>query len=87
MKVSNTICDMLTVKAMTAQGASVTDISVALNPKKPVHEFRVGLYQQSLRQTSEKRLRAALDLCVDADRALKLSPQGYTALEQLICKF
>ena len=86
-EVSNTICDMLTVKAMTTQGATVADISVALNPKKPVHEFRVGLYQQSLRQTSEKRLRAALELCVEADRALKLSPQGYTALEQLICKF
>ena len=86
-EVAGTICDMLAVQAMTAQGATVSEISVALNPKKPVHDFRVGLYQQSLRQTSEKRLRAALELCVEADRALKLSPQGYTALEQFICKF
>ena len=86
-EVAGTICDMLTVQIMTAQGAPVSEISVALNPKKPVHEFRVGLYQQSVRQTSEKRLRTALELCLEADRALKLSPQGYTALEQLICKF
>lgn len=86
-EVSSTICDMLAIQAMTAQGATVADISTALNPKKPVHEFRIKLYQQNLRQISEKRLANALEFCVEADRALKLSPQGYTALEQLICKF
>ena len=30
-------------------------------------------------------LRNALDACTVADRTLKLSPQGYTALERLIC--
>ncbi|MBO5295538.1 MAG: hypothetical protein J6B71_09900, partial [Clostridia bacterium] len=50
-----------------------------------LHEFKVSLYQKSLRNTSEKRLRRALDACTDADNSLKRSPKGYTALEKLIC--
>ena len=74
-----------TIRAMTAEGAPTGEICAAFKPAW--HEYRVGLYQKSLRQISEKRLRNAMELCLEADRALKLSPQGYTALEQLICKF
>ena len=79
--VSRVICDMLGVRAMTAEGNPAAEIASALG----LHEFKVGLYQKSLRNTSEKRLRRALDACSTADTALKLSPQGYTALEKLIC--
>ena len=84
-EMAGTICDMAVIRAMTAEGAPINEICAAFKPAW--HEYRVGLYQKSLRQISEKRLRNAMEFCQEADRALKLSPQGYTALEQLICKF
>ncbi|MBQ8431807.1 MAG: DNA polymerase III subunit delta [Clostridia bacterium] len=75
------IYDMIGVYAMTREGVPNTEISGALK----LHEFRVGLYQKSLRQTNEKRLKNALRACEVADGALKLSPKGYAPLEQLIC--
>lgn len=80
-EVTHVICDMLAVRAMTSDGTPNTEIASVLK----LHEFRVGLYQKSLRNTSEKRLRRALDACNDADASLKASPKGYTALERLIC--
>ncbi len=74
-------CDMESVHAMMADGASAQEIASALR----LHEFRVGLYQKSLRQSPQDRLRRALNASVAADAALKLSPQGYSALEKLIC--
>lgn len=74
-------CDMEGVRAMTADGASPQEIASSLK----LHEFRVGLYQKSLRQASETRLQRAIAACIAADTSLKLSPQGYTALEKLIC--
>ena len=84
-EMAGTICDMAVIRSMTAEGAPVSEICAAFKPAW--HEYRVGLYQKSLRQISEKRLKNAMEFCLEADRALKLSPQGYTALEQLICKF
>lgn len=75
------ICEMVSVRAMTAEGAPASEIASILK----LHEYKVGLYQKSLRNTSPERLRRALDACLTADAALKLSPKGYTALEQLIC--
>ncbi len=74
-------CDMESIYAMQADGATAQEIASALK----LHEYRVGLYQKSLRQAQQGRLRHALDACIAADAALKLSPQGYTALEKLIC--
>ena len=74
-------CEMESVRAMLADGTGTKEISTVLK----LHEFRVGLYQKSLRQTTEQRLRRAIDACIAADTSLKLSPQGYTALELLIC--
>ena len=84
-EMAGTICDMAIIRAMTAEGAPIGEICAAFKPAW--HEYRVGLFQKSLRQISEKRLKSAMEFCLEADRALKLSPQGYTALEQLICKF
>lgn len=75
------ICEMVGVRAMTAEGRPTAEISSVLK----LHEFKVGLYQKSLRNTSSERLRRALDACLAADASLKLSPKGYTALERLIC--
>lgn len=79
--VTRVICEMISVRTMTADGATNAEISSLLK----LHEFKVSLYQKSLRNTSEKRLRRALDACTDADNSLKRSPKGYTALEKLIC--
>ncbi len=81
-EVTRVICDMLAVRAMTDDGTPNAEISALLK----LHEYKVGLYQRSTRQSSEKRLKNALDACLEADRALKSSTQGYIALEQLICK-
>ena len=80
--VTRVICDMVAIRAMTAQGTPAAEMASVLK----LHEFKVGLYQKSLRTVGDARLSHALDACCDADRALKLSPQGYSALEELICK-
>lgn len=80
-EVSRVFCEMEGVRAMSADGATAQEISTVLK----LHEYKVGLYQKSLGQISEQRFLRALDSCMAADEALKLSPQGYTALERLIC--
>lgn len=74
-------CDMAGVQALGAGGATDREIAAALK----LHEFKVGLYRKSLARMRPGTLRNALDACNAADRTLKLSPQGYTALERLIC--
>ncbi len=80
-EVTRVICDMIAVRAMTAEGVPSSEIASVLK----LHEFKVGLYQKSLRNTTEKRLQRALKACTEADASLKLSPQGYLPLELLIC--
>ncbi len=81
--VTRVICEMIAVYAMTDEGASVSEISAAFLGK--LHEYKIGLYQKSLRDTSRERLSRALEACEAADATLKSSQQGYAALERLIC--
>lgn len=74
-------CDMEAIFFLSKSGLSVPDIA----SQTKIHEFRVGLYLKSLNRTPDGRLRRAIDACAAADATLKLSPQGYTALERLIC--
>lgn len=74
-------CDMECVQAMLSDGTTEKEISGVLK----LHEYKVGLYRKSLAKLRPGALRQALEACNAADRALKLSPQGYTALERLIC--
>lgn len=74
-------CDMANVQTLIKSGMTDREIAASLK----LHEFRVGLYKKSLAGMRTGALRAALDACAAADRSLKLSPQGYTALERLIC--
>ncbi len=80
--VTRVICDMIAVRSMTQEGIPTADIAATLK----MHEYKVGLYQKNLRNTSEERLTRALNACTAADRALKLSPTGYAPLEELICR-
>lgn len=74
-------CDMEVIDALWKEGTPPSEIASVTK----IHEFRVGLYLKSLNRTPKERLRRAIDACADADATLKLSPQGYTALERLIC--
>ncbi len=81
-EVSRVICDMVSIQSMASEGTPASEIGSLLK----LHEFRVSLYQRSLRNTSEQRLRRALKACTEADETLKgSSVNGYTALERLIC--
>ena len=75
------ICEMSSVQSLSAKGATVAEISSAMK----LHEFKVGLYQKSLRDISKDRMNEMLRLVVQADTDLKLSPKGYAVLERLIC--
>ncbi len=79
--VTRTVCDMIDVQAMTADGASNAEIAGILK----LHEFKVGLYQKALRRIPDGKPEEMLAACQNADTSLKLSPQGYAPLEQLIC--
>lgn len=88
--VSRVICEMISVRAMTSEGSPASVIGATFKP--PLHEFKVGLYQKSLRATSEKKLLQALESCNLADAELKeLSSKStsnpYAPLEKLICTF
>lgn len=78
-EIISTFCMMLSVRLLADDGLSKGEIAKRLK----IHEFRVGLCLRNGAGT--ERLRRAVGLCADADAALKLSPQGYTAIERLIC--
>ena len=80
-EVSKVICDLVTVKAMLEDGCTVSDISSLLK----MNEYRVKIYAQGAAGKSMAKLKNAVELCAEADIALKLSPQGYIAIEKLIC--
>lgn len=75
------ICEMSNVQAMTARGAT----SAAIASATKLHDFKVQLYQKSLRNISAERMNEMLRLTAQADADLKLSPKGYAVLERLIC--
>lgn len=80
-EVSRVICDLIAVKAMLDEGNSTAEISSAFK----MNEYKVKMYVSGASGKSMKKLKRAIELCSEADAALKLSPQGYTAIERLIC--
>ncbi len=78
-EVIRVFCDMLSVRVMTDEGLTVGEIASKLK----IHDYRVKLCLRS--GASRDRLRRIVELCSEADAALKLSPQGYAAIERLIC--
>lgn len=82
--VTRVICETIAVRTLSAEGVPAREIGSGTYGFK-MHEYRVSLYQTKTRSISSERLRSALNACLAADASLKLSPQGYTALERLIC--
>lgn len=81
-ELSKTFSDLLAVKLMTAAGLPAAEIGSILGR---IHEYKIKLYQKSVKDISAERIRRILDMCTDADKALKLSPAGYLEIEKLIC--
>lgn len=81
-EVSRTVCDMVAVKALQAEGLPIAEITSLTKLKS---DYRTRLYLNACAGKSQKKLRRAVELCSQADLALKRSPQGYLAIEQLIC--
>ena len=80
-EVSRVICDLISFKALQNDGASTAEIASIFK----MNEYKARLYATAASNKSTERLTRALMLCSEADLALKLSPQGYTAIERLIC--
>ncbi len=81
-EISRSLCDLLAVKMLAADGATVAEMTSILGMKS---EYRVKLYVNAAVGKSERRLRQALELCSQADLALKQSAKGYLPIERLIC--
>lgn len=79
--VSKSLCDMLTVCSLMADGADKREIA----QKTKIHEYRVGMIMNAVRTTEPAKLCAALERCSDADLKMKGAVSGYIALERFIC--
>ena len=87
-EVSKTACEMLYVKDMQTEGASVGEMVAAINAiNKPskISEYKVRTYVASVSGKPVRKLRRAVELCAEADALLKSTPLGYVAIERLIC--
>ena len=78
----------MAVKELREEGRSQGEIATLLSglPKPwKLSPYQTRLYYGASAGKSMKRLLRAVELCSEADLALKLSPQGYIAIERLIC--
>lgn len=82
-EVSRVVCDLISVKALYEEGLPPGEIAAVLK----MNEYKTRLYLNGASKKSMKKLRRAVALCSEADLALKLSPQGYIAIEKLIGSF
>ena len=80
-EVSRVVCDLMAVKTLQEQGMPQGEIARSLK----MNEYKTRIYANGAASKSRERLTRALTLCADADLALKLSPQVYMAIENLIC--
>ncbi len=79
-EISRVICDLISVKALKEEGLPASEIAQLLK----MNEYKTRLYLTGASDKSMKRLRRAVELCSEADLAVKQSPQGYIAIERLI---
>ena len=80
-EVSRVFCDLISVKSLAESGVPSGEIARILK----MNEYKAKLYLGKAQGKSMARLRRAVELCSEADLSLKLSPQGYIAIEKLIC--
>lgn len=81
-ELSVTLCNMLAVRCYTDGGKSIKEISKLLGG---MHEYKVELLVKAVRRVSPARLTRAVQLCTEADAAIKNRSSEYEAIEKLIC--
>ena len=81
-EVTHAICDLFMIKALQDDGCPLTEIGKILGIKS---EYRVKLYANAAAGKSRESFARAINLCSEADLALKRSYGGYEAIEKLIC--
>ena len=82
-ELSGAFADMLAVKIMMAEGKSLAEMSEIMRWKGT---FRAMRFCEELANVPEERIRRAIELCMAADAALKISfSSGYEEIEKLIC--
>ena len=87
-EISKTFCDLYVVRSMLNDGKTLPEILgalKALSRPKAVSEYRVKLYMSCATKTNLERLSRAIDLCAEADAAIKTSYNDYTPIENLLC--
>ena len=80
-EVSRVICDLFTIKVLQDEGHNISEISRILR----MNEYKLKIYANVTAAKSRESFERALLLCSEADLGLKLSPQGYSSIEKLIC--
>ena len=81
-EISRSLCDLLGVKALAEDGASLSEIGSILGIRS---EYKVRLYLNAVAGKSTEKLRRAVELCSEADLSIKQSVGGYLPIERLIC--
>ncbi len=80
-EVSRVICDLFTIKVLQDEGLPVHEIARTLK----LNEYRTKIYAAACQNKSRASFERAIQLCSEADIALKRYSQGYAAIERLIC--
>ena len=81
-EISSLYSNMYLTKLLKQNGATQADISKILG----VHSFKVGLYMKATEKMPLEQLKRALELCLDADLAMKTyGKRNYEQIERLIC--
>ena len=81
---------MVEIKALRDQGIQIGEMLSIFNAnkKKKAGDYKIRLYANSVANKSMDRLKRALELCAEADLALKSttgSASPYLPIERLIC--
>lgn len=74
--------NMYMAKLLKKSGATQADIAKLLK----IHEYKAGLYLKATDKMTVEQLKRALELCLDADLAMKTyGKRNYEQIEKLIC--
>ena len=79
--VSSTIYDLVRLKALSAGGMSPAAIATTFK----MSEYKVKRYVAGVKDVPMQKLYRILELCSEADLALKHSSNDYSAIERFVC--
>lgn len=83
-EISQTFCFLYQVRRLSEGGMDRRDIGKVFRP--PLHEYRVEKFLAASTRHSEASLTRAIELCADADLAMKsYGKRNYEQIEKLVC--